>query len=330
MNISEQIQKYLNETLGAIAPEVRPCLQASTLPYHLQDSFEFGEIALAGKSIVLSMQVESSNQPLRDVRAQLTRIRDLLGSPVVYCLPGLASYERRNLIEQRVAFIVPGNQMYLPDLGIDLREHFRQRASKRSGWFSPSTQALLIWHLLMRPTQEEWSPSDDAAALSYTGMTATRAMRELTDAGLTVVISVGRSRYLRMLHSREDTWHKAKPYMRSPVKRTVWVREPRVLSGNNIRVSGLSALSGRTMLDDPRDKCLAISTQDWSKALSADIKELPGPADDACQVELWSYSPVMDVSTNSVDPLSLWLSLRENTDDRVQIALKELEAQLQW
>ncbi len=42
------------------------------------------------------------------------------------------------------------------------------------------------------------------------------------------------------------------------------------------------------------------------------------------------YSPVMDVNTTSVDPLSLWLSLRENTDDRIQIALNELEAQLQW
>jgi hypothetical protein len=133
-----------------------------------------------------------------------------------------------------------------------------------------------------------------------------------------------------MLHSREDTWHKAKPYMRSPVKRTVWVREPRVISGNQIRVSGLSALSGRTMLGDPRNKCLAIFAQDWSKALGAVMQELPGPVDGAFEIELWSYSPLMDVSTNSVDPLSLWLSLRENTDDRVQIALKELEAQLQW
>jgi hypothetical protein len=32
------------------------------------------------------------------------------------------------LIEQKVSFIVPGNQLYLPDLGLDLREYFRQRA----------------------------------------------------------------------------------------------------------------------------------------------------------------------------------------------------------
>jgi hypothetical protein len=31
----------------------------------------------------------------------------------------LASYERKRLIEQNVPFIVPGNQLYLPDLGID-------------------------------------------------------------------------------------------------------------------------------------------------------------------------------------------------------------------
>ncbi len=32
-----------------------------------------------------------------------------------------------DFIAQKVPFIVPGNQLYLPDLGLDLREYFRQR-----------------------------------------------------------------------------------------------------------------------------------------------------------------------------------------------------------
>ena len=40
----------------------------------------------------------------------------------------MASYERKRLIEQKVPSIVPGNQLYLPDLGLDLREYFRRRA----------------------------------------------------------------------------------------------------------------------------------------------------------------------------------------------------------
>ena len=35
------------------------------------------------------------------------------------------------LVEQRVPFIVPGNQMYLPPLGLDFREHFRRLQAER-------------------------------------------------------------------------------------------------------------------------------------------------------------------------------------------------------
>lgn len=40
--------------------------------------------------------------------------------PVVYVTTTLASYERKRLVQQKVPFIVPGNQLYLPELAIDL------------------------------------------------------------------------------------------------------------------------------------------------------------------------------------------------------------------
>ncbi|MCK7468892.1 MAG: hypothetical protein MZU91_12730 [Desulfosudis oleivorans] len=58
--------------------------------------------------------------------ARLDKLRQLAGMPVVYVTRTLASYERKRLIEQKVPFLVPGNQLYLPDLGIDLREYFRK------------------------------------------------------------------------------------------------------------------------------------------------------------------------------------------------------------
>lgn len=39
--------------------------------------------------------------------------------PVVFLTDVLASYERKRLIEQEVAFIVPGNPFDMPDLGLD-------------------------------------------------------------------------------------------------------------------------------------------------------------------------------------------------------------------
>jgi DNA-binding MarR family transcriptional regulator len=330
MDLKLRISRYLQDVLGFDAPAVEACPQASSLPYFLQDTFEFNQVELAGHRIVLAIHDAIPSLSLREVRLHLTRISAVLGCPVVYCLPTLASYERRNLIEQKVSFIVPGNQMYLPNLGIDLREHFHQGAQKDRKRLTPSTQALLIWQLLNRPSQDEWSPSVDAAALGYTPMTATRAIRELVDAELAEVVLVGRSKHLRLLEPREAVWNKAKDFMRSPVKRFVWVREKLVLKFSDIRLAGLSGLSERTMLSGPRELSFAITAEQWREALLQGAEEIPRPEEGAYQLEIWTYSPALVANSKTVDPLSLWLSLNNSKDDRVQMALDELHEQIRW
>ena len=78
----------------------------------------------------------------------MDKIRAIAGHPVVYVTEALASYERRHLIAKKVPFIVPGNQLFLPELGIDLREYFRGRAPTADVHLSPATQAVLIATLL--------------------------------------------------------------------------------------------------------------------------------------------------------------------------------------
>lgn len=88
--------------------------------------------------------------------------------PTIYVTDALASYERKRLIEQKVPFIVPGNQLYLPELGIDLREYFRQRAGSAESPLSPSAQALLITALLRPQWEPEWRSRSSRFARLYT------------------------------------------------------------------------------------------------------------------------------------------------------------------
>ena len=88
--------------------------------------------------------------------------------PVVYVTTTLASYERKRLVQQKVPFIVPGNQLYLPELAIDLREYFRRRSVPPTNGFSPSTQAMLITALLRAPWSAAWQPSQAATTLRDT------------------------------------------------------------------------------------------------------------------------------------------------------------------
>lgn len=46
--------------------------------------------------------------------------------------------------------------------------------------------------------------------------------------------------------------------------------------------------------------------------------------------QVWNYSTALDQSSNSVDPLSLILSLRDDSDERVQGELDAVKKQLPW
>ena len=326
------IRNYLHEVLGASTSDLKPWARANELPYFLRDAFQFAELKLVGQTVVLAMDRAEHHQPLREIRAWLDKVRVLTGQPSIYVTDALASYERRRLIELKVPFIVPGNQLYLPDLGLDLREYFRQRAPvfASSMALSPSAQAMLITALLQTPWQTDWQPSKVAVALGYTPMTLSRAVKELTATELVTAYTVGRSRWLHMELPPKQIWERAKQFMRTPVRRTVWVAADDPAVKRPCRVAGLSALASHSMLAEPRWPVYALSSADWKAATGDGIRELPEPIGDAHEWQVWSYSPALLPNAATVDPLSLTLSLQDSADERVQLALDELSGVLPW
>ena len=323
------VQRYLHDTLGTV-PKVRPWADAGKLPYFLQDVFKIREMELLGRTILLAIDRQTNKPALANVRAQLDKLRALAGHPVVYVIGALASYERKRLIEQKVPFIVPGNQLYLPDLGRDLREYFRQRPQVPNTALSPATQAMLITALLRKPWQADWQPAEIVTELGYTPMTLSRAVKELTATGIATLHSEGRARWLRMERSAADTWEHAKPLLRNPVKRRVWAHPIPKLKPPHIRLAGLSALARNSMLAEPQWPIYAVSPALWKAATQAGIKTLPEQLPGACEWELWHYNPALIPDSETVDPLSLTLSLQDEADERVQLALGELKEHFPW
>jgi hypothetical protein len=260
----------------------------------------------------------------------LDKLRAIAGQPVAYVTGALASYERKRLIEQKVPFIVPGNQLYLPDLGMDLRQYFRQRSPRSGTEFSPATQAMLIAILLRKPWHADWQPAEVVAGLGYTAMTLSRAVRELLAAGLATAHDKARTRWLRTTQAPRDTWERAKPLLRSPVRRRVWADPSPQLQLPQVRLAGLSALARYSLLSEPQRPVYALSPVQWRARAQSGLNTLPEPGPDSFECQLWSYSPTLIPDSPTVDPLSLTLSLQDETDERVQLALGELGEHFPW
>ena len=161
-------------------------------------------------------------------------------------------------------------------------------------------------------------------------MTLSRAVRELTAAGIATLRTEGRARWLQMERTAAETWEQAKPLLRSPIKRRFWARPVPKRKPPHVKQAGLSALARYSMLAEPQWPIYAISPAQWKTATQVGIETLPELLPGACEWELWHYNPGLVQNNDTVDPLSLTLSLQGNTDERVQLALDELKERFPW
>jgi len=323
--LATSAQNYLNETLGVPTSGLGLWAGQENLSYFLHDAFDFRQLDILGQEVLLALERNPDKPSIGDIRNRLDKLRSIVGQPVVYVTEALASYERKRLIAQKVPFIVPGNQLYLPDLGLDLREYFRQRPNSADVPLSPSAQAMLIAALLRPHWTAEWHPAETAATLGYTPMTLSRAVRELVAAGLAQAHKAGRFQTLSMTYSARETWEQAQHLLRSPVRHTLWTSTQTQME-LPARIAGLSALARLSLLTEPRAAVFAVSRTAWQASKASIIEPMPG----ACEWQLWNYTPTLQPDSDLVDPLSLILSLRDSTDERVQSALGALQEQLPW
>lgn len=328
--LPQQTVRYLNQVLGGEAVRAGPSGKTAQLPYFLQDAYEVWPGELLGQPMALACV--KGRQPLaaQQVDQHAKRLRELLHAPVIIALPEIAPGERKQLIAHGVPFVVPDRQLFAPQMGMILSERFAAQPRREQVLASPATQALLIWFLTHHPVTQTWHPFEEAAALGYTAMTATRAVREFEQFELFELEVRGRAKHLKLVGTRRELWDKAKPHLRTPVLRTLWTYDRQILDMAGVRWAGESALAQMTMVNEPQQQVIAVTTEVAQQAKLAGVFFEPREIADGIAVQVWRYEPGMRAQEKTVDPMSLWLSLRDVRDDRIQMALEELEETFRW
>ena len=91
----------------------------------------------------------------------------------------------------------------------------------------------------------------------------------------------------------------------------------------------LPALATLTDLAEPAEPVFAVASRHWPKGPETP-PAIPTPDTGTCVVELWRYPPDATATHGRVDPLSLYLSLKDAKDERLQLALEGLMEQVAW
>ena len=319
-------KRYLKETLD-IDARPKQWLGTGNLPIFLRNMYVFFEVRILGMPCLVMATKDKTEQTPATIQKHMLQVRKKWQDEVIYVQQKVTAYNRKRLIQHKIPFVVPLNQMYLPFLGIDLREHFKNIRETEAN-FSPSTQVVVLYYLSQNE-QLRLTPKRLANGLGYSIMTMTRALDELDGAGLGTIAMEGRERVLRFNQDKRQVWETALERLRSPVKKRVWAK---IFSSKPVGVkAGLSALAHYSNLAEPVNPVLAMDGKQWKTVQTkngAKILDIAEP--NASELEVWSYSPKLFANKGVVDRFSLFLSTKEDNDERVQTALESMMEQLEW
>ena len=135
--------RLLNDYLKAIGgdqPWIEPIADRVTLnlPLFLRERYRFSRTDLFGRKCFLAIETPRLAEPSPTEYAHdAALLKERLSGDVVLVLSELPAYVRNRLVRQCVPFIVPGTQMFLPMLMIDLREHFPRSRTRSQSALSP-------------------------------------------------------------------------------------------------------------------------------------------------------------------------------------------------
>jgi DNA-binding transcriptional ArsR family regulator len=324
--LATNFKRYLKEALDIDAhPKQWP--ETGKLPIFLRNLYGFFEVRILKVSCLVMAAKDKAEQTPAKIHKHMLQVRKRWQDEVIYLQQKVTAYNRKRLIQHKIPFIVPLNQMYLPFLGIDLREHFKIIREAEAS-FSPSTQVVVLYYLFHND-KLDFTPKKLARELGYSTMTMSRALDELEDTGLGTIVMEGRKRVLRFDKDKKKVWEIALERLRSPVKKILWVKY--LLNEPLGMKAGLSALAHYSNLAEPPSPVLALEGKQWKRIKTNDnamILDIAEPS--ASELEIWSYSPSLFAKMGVVDRFSLFLSMKEDNDERVQSALEEMMEQVAW
>lgn len=318
----QPLEEYLLEALDIQAKAIS-WKGEKKLPFYLQDTYSFYECSFPKKKSLLFISKKNTELTPAKIHSDLKQLRQKYGDSCIYVTSAISSYDRKRLIGYKVPFIVPGNQMFLPEMGVDLREHFRKKETERMN-LSPSAQALLI-HVLLHKEKDIFSSSELVKTLKYSRMSIVRALDEVRALALGKELLIGNERALQVPKNRREFWEIAKTHLRSPVKKRYLIKKYRKsdLLKDLGNLSGLSALSKHSMLQSPKIPSYAIDKKTWPQL--SEFEKVFTDLEADFEIEVWKYDPKLFAKKGIVDPYSLYLSLRGTADERVEAALEEIK-----
>lgn len=340
------VESYLKETIDSHVV-IKPWREKDKLPLFLKNSYEFYEMVILGHRCVM-LEILYKPQGFVAMQKHIRRIQELTDQEIVLHFKEITRYRRKSLIVNRVPFIIEDGQVFLPFLGMDLKSDLKDNESSISSLdthrvfrqirylhekeeettvFSATTQRAYLSFLYNQDL--EVNTTEFAEIIGVTKMTASRALNDLYHAKLITYEVGGKTGRSKVYRRIQDPYYfeKGMDFLKTPVREVIYVRS----MPDGALVAGLDALAQLSMINPPDHAVRALSRQLLEKVELEIVTNRDMIKDEKLiELQIWAYDPRPFTHNKYVDLLSLHASLKEEHDERVEQALKEVLGGEKW
>lgn len=298
------------------------------LPIVITSAYDYYKAALkiAGVTtvdLILLEPVDSASCTPAQLQKHQQLVTNAVGKHTVFVLDSLAAYNVTRLPAARVNYIIPGRQIFIPSLLIELKKISFDFPDENAP-MPPLAQLILLMQLngiVMEGMDSDTLRDKIIPSPSYSNLR--RAINWLI-ANKIIQMVGGKKKTIEFLAHKRELWNLVLPKMPSPIDRVYYTDDEPDYPYN--KLSGETAMGELTMLASPERMTFAV-IKNWV-TVHADILDKQYGRN---TIEVWRYDPnFLSYESKTVDPLSLYLCMRDSKDERVQIVLEKLINNFKW
>jgi len=307
-----KLPKYLKacgiDCLNAAAHDL-----SSEFPVAIAARYDAQEITLFGEPrIVIDPKMEVPPDELIGTYRQIATLHRAIA------VLDFADREYSECLKKaKVDYIVPGRQIYVPPYAKLIPPEAYERFDKvfLRDFLSPWAQVVLFRIMLFHADEASVPYAALYDELSIKDVYLTRACQELEYHQLATLGKEGRNRFVCLPRDRRLLWQSAEKCLRSPVLKHIRYTG-KLGDAVTAGYPALVALSDLVPEDEP---VLAMTLSEARELDEQKILKYSG-----VQIEIWRYDPKLLAVDGHVDPLSLYLSLKDSPDARIQKTIADL------
>ena len=291
----------------------------------IASSFNYYLINLLETDFILLEPLQASTAD--NYEKDIIFIQNKTEYPCVLALTEISTYMQKKFIKDKIAFIVEDNQISIPFLALKVRAKIQEQKRQISiEKFTPFYQ--LIYLYLLYSDEKEFAISDLSNKLNVSVMSILRAMNSFESLGLVKSEVGGSTNRKRLFYKIEQEifFYIGKKYLDNPVKKVMCVSN--IPGEMKVYKSGLTALSEKSMLSEPKRKTFAIY-KNVEKLKDYFIAEEIASDTNSPIIQIMKYDISLLAKGDCVDPITLISGLKEK-DERIDIAISEMMEGYKW